>query len=61
MARILFTVCGVGLGHATRSSQLIEGLIKEHKVFVVSSGEAHDYLQKKFHYNEKINWFNLVY
>ena len=60
MARILFTVCGVGRGHATRSSVLIGELMKNHEVFVVSYGDAVDVLKGKFRV-EPISWFKMLY
>ncbi|MFH1588699.1 MAG: glycosyltransferase family protein [Candidatus Diapherotrites archaeon] len=46
MARIIFTLCGVGLGHASRDSSLIKELRKKHDVKVVTYGNALDYLKE---------------
>ena len=40
--RILYGVVGEGMGHATRSSVLLEHLTKQHEVHVVVSGRARD-------------------
>jgi uncharacterized protein (TIGR00661 family) len=61
MAKILFSVCGVGLGHASRSSILIKELQKKHEIKIISYGNAIDFLENKFNKIEKIHWFNLYY
>jgi uncharacterized protein (TIGR00661 family) len=53
--RILYGVTGEGMGHATRSRVILEGLLAAgHKVRVVVSGRAHDFLQKIFFEREGI-------
>ncbi len=47
--RILYGVVGEGMGHATRSKVVIEHLIaRGHKVKVVVSGRAYEFLKKHF-------------
>ena len=48
MARVLFTVCGIGMGHAARSSVIIKELMKEHEVLVVSYGDGYNFLKEQF-------------
>lgn len=45
---ILYGVPGEGMGHATRSKVVIEHLLKEHNVMVVSSSRAYNFLDKAF-------------
>jgi len=52
--RILYGVTGEGMGHATRSSVILEHLTKEHDVHVVVSGRARDYLAQRFENVHKI-------
>src|SRR3989338_1817987 len=66
MAPILFTVCGLGLGHATRSSVLIRSLFKRHQVFIASYGSGYEYLGREFREEmarngAKLHWFELVF
>jgi len=61
MVRILFTVCGVGLGHAPRSIEVIKGLQKNHDILIASYGDALKYLKKHFKKSEKLAWFKLVF
>lgn len=61
MARILFTVCGVGFGHSPRSTELIKGLKKHHEIMIASYGDAYAYLKRHFKKPEKIAWFKLVF
>ena len=47
--KILYGIVGEGMGHATRSSVLIENLLeKGHEVRIVVSGRAHGYIANKF-------------
>lgn len=46
--RILYGVVGEGMGHATRSSVLLQHLTQRHDVHIVVSGRAHDFLAKRF-------------
>ena len=48
MAKILYGVCGEGLGHASRSKILISHLQKNHTVKIVAGGKAFPYLSKEF-------------
>ena len=61
MVRILFFVCGVGLGHAGRSQVIIKELMKKHKVRVVSYGDGYNFLQKDFPQMDKLDWFEYKY
>ncbi len=45
---ILYGVPGEGMGHATRSKVIIDFLLKEHNVQVVSSAKAYQFLDKSF-------------
>ena len=46
--KILYGVVGEGMGHATRSTVLLEHLTKHHDVHIVVSGRARDFLSKRF-------------
>jgi len=60
--RIIYSVCGEGMGHAIRSSVVIDHLLKKgNKVIVFASGRAFDYLSKKFDNVYRIHGFNTVY
>ena len=49
MATIIYGVLGEGMGHATRSSAVIEYLLKKgHHVHIFTSNRAVDFLSKKF-------------
>lgn len=62
MARIVYGLCSVGIGHAVRSRAVIGHLIKKNKILIVTSGDAYLYL-KKFFPNNVINieGFELVF
>jgi uncharacterized protein (TIGR00661 family) len=59
--RILYGVTGEGMGHATRSSVLLEHLTQEHEVHVVVSGRARDYLAQRFEHVHKIWGLTIQY
>ena len=49
MARIIYGVCGDGIGHATRSKATIEHLKENgHEVKIVSSRKGYDYLNEYY-------------
>ena len=60
MAKILFTICGIGRGHATRSSVIIDALMKNHEILIVSYDDAYEFLKKKYRI-ERITWFKMLY
>jgi len=61
MARILYSVCGVGLGHAGRSKTIITELKKRHSVKIISHDEGMELLKKNFNDIECIEWFKFVF
>ncbi|NOZ80869.1 MAG: hypothetical protein GXP63_04300 [DPANN group archaeon] len=48
MARIWYSVCGEGRGHAIRSEAVIRHLLKKHEVLITSYGNAKDVLSSHF-------------
>ena len=48
MAKILYGLCGEGLGHASRSRILINYLKKKHDIRIVAGGKAFSYMSKEF-------------
>jgi uncharacterized protein (TIGR00661 family) len=59
--RILYGVVGEGMGHATRSSVILEHLTRQHEVHVVVSGRARDYLAQRFENVHKIWGLTISY
>ncbi|GEM_PF-153549 len=59
--RILYGVCGEGMGHATRSRVFLDELVREHEVCVIASGRARDYLAQHFPTVKRILGFTLAY
>jgi uncharacterized protein (TIGR00661 family) len=59
MAKILFSICGIGFGHAGRSQYLIEELSKKHEI-KITTYEAGEKFLKKFK-PAKLKWFELIY
>ncbi len=59
--RILYGIAGEGLGHAVRSSVIIEELLdRGHEVRIVVSGAASDYVRRKFSEVTEIWGFSIV-
>ena len=48
MAKILYGLCGEGLGHASRSKILINHLKNKHDIRIVAGGKAFSYMSKEF-------------
>lgn len=61
MARILFGLCSVGLGHAIRSRTILEHLIKKNEVFILTSNESFAYLSNYFKNIHEIPGFELAF
>ena len=59
--RIFYSVCGEGMGHAIRSSVILEHLTKKYDVYIFSSERAYEFLAKKFDNVFEIGGFNTVY
>lgn len=59
--KILYSVCGEGMGHAIRSSVTIKHLLKENDVIIFAGGRAFDYLSEKFDDVYYIEGPNTVY
>jgi uncharacterized protein (TIGR00661 family) len=61
MAKILYGICGEGLGHASRCRILINHLKKNHDIKIVAGGKAYKFLSKEFENVEKIESPRLIY
>lgn len=59
--KILYSVCGRGMGHAVRSKPILEHLTKKNKVKIFSSGRAYSYLRKNFNDVNEIQDFHTRY
>jgi uncharacterized protein (TIGR00661 family) len=59
--RILYGVCGEGMGHATRSHVFLNDLVRDNEVYVLASGRARDYLAERFPTVKRILGFTLAY
>ncbi|WP_298534342.1 MJ1255/VC2487 family glycosyltransferase [uncultured Methanobrevibacter sp.] len=59
--RIFYSVCGEGMGHAIRSSVILEHLTKKYDVYIFSSERAYEFLNSKFDNVFEIGGFNTVY
>jgi uncharacterized protein (TIGR00661 family) len=59
--RILYSVCGEGMGHAIRSAVVIKHLLEKNEVIIFASDRAYQYLSDKFDDVYEIEGFNTVY
>ena len=58
---IIYAACGEGMGHAIRTSVVLEHLKEENEVLVFASGRAYEFLSEKFDDVYEIYGFNTVY
>jgi len=58
---IFYSICGEGMGHAIRSSVIIERIKEKYDVYIFSSDRAYSYLNSKFDNVYEIGGFNTVY
>jgi len=59
--RILYSVCGEGMGHAIRGRVLLNHLTENNEVHIFASDRAYDYLSTYFDNVYEIGGFNTVY
>ncbi len=59
--KILYGVCGEGMGHAIRSGVIVEHLLGKNEVSIFAHGRSYDYLSEKFDNVHQIGGFNTVY
>jgi uncharacterized protein (TIGR00661 family) len=59
--KILYGVCGEGMGHAIRTGVVVEHLLLKNEVIIFAHGRAYDYLHEKFNNVHRIEGFNIVY
>ena len=58
---IFYCVCGEGMGHAIRSSVIIDKIKEKYDVYIFTSDRAYTYLSSKFDNVFEIGGFNTVY
>lgn len=58
---IFYCICGEGMGHAIRSSVIIDRIKDKYDVYIFRSDRAYKYLNEKFDNVYKIGGFNTVY
>ncbi len=61
MSKILYGLCGVGIGHAIRGRVIIEELSRNNEVMIICSSKPYEYLKKYFDNVHKIEGFELVF
>ncbi len=59
--RIIYAACGEGMGHAIRTSVILDHLKDDNEVMVFASERAYDFLSQKFDDVYRIYGFNTVY
>jgi uncharacterized protein (TIGR00661 family) len=59
--KILYCLAGEGMGHCTRSLEIIRHLSKKHKVRVMASAVSYRFLRNKVRNLHRILGYNLVY
>lgn len=58
---VFYTVCGEGMGHAIRSSVILDEIKDDYDIHIFSSHRAFSYLNEKFDNVHEIGGFNTVY
>lgn len=59
--KILYGVCGEGMGHAIRSGVIVKHLLGKNEVSIFAHSRSYDYLSEKFDNVHQIGGFNTVY
>lgn len=58
---VFYCICGEGMGHAIRSSVIIDRIKEKYDIYIFSSDRAYNYLKSKFNNVYEIGGFNTVY
>ena len=58
---VFYCVCGEGMGHATRTSVIVDRLKDKYDIYLFSSDRAYEYLSSKYDNVYRIGGFNTVY
>ena len=58
---VFYCVCGEGMGHAIRTSVIVDRIKDKYDVYIFSSDRAYAYLKSKFDNVYEIGGFNTVY
>ena len=58
---VFYCICGEGMGHAIRSSVIIDRIKEKYDIYIFSSDRAYKYLKSKFDNVYEIGGFNTVY
>lgn len=58
---VFYNVCGEGMGHAIRSSVILNEIQDDYEIHIFSSDRAYDYLKEKFDNVHEIGGFNTIY
>jgi uncharacterized protein (TIGR00661 family) len=58
---VFYCVCGEGMGHAIRTSVMVDRIKDKYDVYIFSSDRAYEYLNSKFDNVYEIGGFNTVY
>src|SRR3989344_5296169 len=61
MARIIYGVCGEGMGHAIRGKPILGHLTKRHRVKIFADEKAYAYLKRYFEDINKIQGLHIKY
>ncbi len=61
MAKILYGVCNVGMGHAIRSKVILQHLEKKHEILIIAADPVYTYLKKHFKNVHKIPGWKLIF
>jgi uncharacterized protein (TIGR00661 family) len=59
--RIIYSVCGEGMGHAIRTGEILNYLKSNYEVYIFASDRAYQYLTERFENVYEIGGFNTVY
>jgi uncharacterized protein (TIGR00661 family) len=52
--KIVYGVCGIGLGHTVRQLPILDTLSREHRILLFAYGESLSFLQKRYRDNPRV-------
>src|SRR3989338_4222769 len=59
--KIIYTICGEGIGHAARSKAVLDHIFADHEIQILAGHRAYEYLKRHYAHVQRIASFRIAY